>query len=429
MKEKELIDLYRRQMADKKASAPEGLWNDIARKLVVEEAWDAISNQLDEDTRKKGFWYVGRRAAAVAALISFGALSIWLLNRDGSEPRLAEQAEISVPSTSNTESSGSTDDPQVLTGESQNQLPVLTEIDSSVVASDQTATSPHNESKGIISQQQAASAEDQFSTVLASLREAYMPLPVITGIYDGAYITARSPGEAHTFLDLDDLNAFEGILADASANAGNLPGSFSLGITTAIKNTWLVNNETFEGFDRLNHNRTDLKFYPDIGINLHYQHNSRWGLETGLFLSSSTGQAYRQYIHGKYTHRNISLNYLQWELMGSHTTGNQLFRNSNAVSLKSVLGVYASTMNTATEVIEDNQFDVKSRYSEFDYGVVLGQYLQWSPAQRFVFAPGIHVKWGLSDIYRGGTQRPVNFSNTYNRSIEFRLNIYYTLGR
>jgi hypothetical protein len=230
-------------------------------------------------------------------------------------------------------------------------------------------------------------------------------------------------------LNLDDLNLSNGIVTYAFSNSNTPPGSFSLGITTAIKNTWLINNETFEGFDRLNHNRTDLKFYPDIGINMHYQHTQRWGLETGLFFSSSTGQTYRQYIHGKYTHRSISLNYLQFELMASHTTGNRLFQNTGSVRLKSMLGLYTSVMNSATEIIENDQFDVKPLYAGLDYGLVLGQYLQWQPARRIVFSPGVHVKWGLTDIYQGETNLPLNFSNTYNRSIEFRLNVYYTLGR
>ena len=428
MKENELIDLYRRQMANKKAAAPEGLWNDIARKLVVEEAWAGISDQLDKDTQKKGFWYVGRRAAAVAALISFGALSVWLLNRDVSESRMAEQTEISVPSLSDSESTESADEQQPLSGEALSQSPVLAALPVTVEY-EQAGIRSYKETEGIITPQQTSSAVEQFAPALPGLTVAPKPLPIQTSTYGDAYSVLQAAGKTPTLIDVDDLNVFDGTLADASSNNKNPFSSFSLGITTAIKNTWLINNETVEGFNRLNHNRTDLKFYPDIGINLHYQHNSRWGLETGLFFSSSTGQAYRHYIHGKYSHRTISLNYMQWELMASHTSGTRMFRNPNAVSLKSVLGFYASAMNSATEIIGNDQFDVKSLYSGFDYGIVMGQYLQWNPARRIVFAPGIHVKWGLTDIYRGGTHLPLNFSNTYNRSIEFRLNFYYSLGQ
>jgi hypothetical protein len=429
MTEKELIELYRRQMAEKKASAPEGLWTDISRKLLVEEAWDNISTELEKDSQKKGFWYFGLRAAAVAAIISFGVLSIWLLNRDITEPRLADETPITIPPPADSGSTGPEDNQQALAGETQSRTTYLAELPGTVI-SDSEETQPITETENLITPQQISSSEEQYTPALANIPEILIPLSAQTGMFGNEYLALRSPLEEKPIqLDIEDLNLSDGIVSYAFSNNINSPGSFSLGITTAIKNTWLINNETFEGFDRLNHNRTDLKFYPDIGINLHYQHTQRWGMETGLFISSSTGQTYRQYIHGQFTHRSISLNYLQWELMASHTTGKQMLRNTNAVSLKSLLGFYASVMNSATEIIENDQFDVKPLYSGLDYGIVMGQYLQWQPLRRVVFSPGVHVKWGLTDIYQGGVNSPVNFSNTYNRSIEFRFNIYYTFGR
>ncbi|MFN2396830.1 MAG: hypothetical protein ABR597_14215 [Bacteroidales bacterium] len=428
MTEKELIELYRRQMAEKKASAPEGLWTDISRKLVVEEAWDNISAELETDSQKKGFWYFGLRAAAVAAFIAFGALSIWLLNRDVNEPRLADETQITTPPPADSGSTPPEEDQQALTGDTQNRPSELAELPGTAVSIPDD-TQPITETEDFISPQQIASAEEEYTPAMANIPETLIPQPLQTGMYGIEYFVMQSSLKEPIQINIDDLDLSDGLVSYAFSNNINSPGSFSLGITTAIKNTWLINNETFEGFDRLNHNRTNLKFYPDIGINVHYQHTRRWGLETGLFLSSSTGQTYRQYIHGRYTQRSISLNYLQWEFMASHTTGNRILQNANPFSLKSLLGFYVSAMNSATEIIENDQFDVKSLYSGIDYGIVVGQYLQWQPARRIVFSPGVHVKWGLTDIYQGGTNLPINFSNTYNRSIEFRLNIYYTLGR
>lgn len=428
MTEKELIELYRRQMAEKKASAPEGLWTDISRKLVVEEAWDNIAATLEKDTKKKGFWYFGLRAAAVAAIISFGVLSLWLLNPGESEPRLAEETQITAPPPADTGSTEPADDQQPFTGDTRRQATELAELPVTII-SEPEDTQPVTETEDLIIPQQISSSEEEYTPALAYIPETLIPRPLQTGMFGNEYSALQSSSEKPIQIDLDDLNLSDGIATYAFSNRNTPPGSFSLGITTAIKNTWLINNETFEGFDRLNHNRTDLKFYPDIGINLHYQHTQRWGLETGLFFSSSTGQTYRQYIHGKFTHRSISLNYLQWEFMASHTTGNRMFQNTGTVRLKSMLGFYTSVMNSATEIIENDQFDVKPLYSGLDYGLVLGQYLQWHPIRRVVFSPGVHVKWGLSDIYRGGNDLPLHFGNTYNRSIEFRLNVYYTLGR
>ena len=428
MTEKELIELYRRQMAEKKASAPEGLWTDISRKLMVEEAWDNIAATLEKDTQKKGFWHFGLRAAAVAAIISLGALSVWLFSPGDSEPQMAEETQLTTPPPAETELTDPAEILQPFTGETQSRATDLAEY-SGTASTETEYSKPLTEPGDHTDPQQVSSFEEQYFPAMASIPDLIQPQTLQPEEYGKGNLALQPFLQRPLEINPDDLNLSKGIVTYAFPDNIKPSGSFSLGITTAIKNTWLINNETFEGFDRLNHNRTDLKFYPDIGINLHYQHNQRWGLETGLFLSSSTGQTYRQYIHGKFTHRSISLNYLQWELMASHTTGNRLFQNTGSVRLKSMLGFYTSIMNSATEVIENDQFDVKPLYAGLDYGLVLGQYLQWQPVRRVVFSPGMHVKWGLTDIYRGGNNLPLNFSNTYNRSIEFRLNVYYTLGR
>jgi hypothetical protein len=416
MTEKELIELYRRQMAEKKASAPEGLWTEISRKLKVEEAWDNIAATLEKDTQKKGFWYFGLRAAAIAALISFGVLSVWLLNPGDSETRLAEETHTTPAPPAGSESTDPAENLLPSTGETQSRATELAEY-----------PQPLTEPEDITEHQQIFSFEEQYLPALAGIPDPIQPQTLQPE--ENGNLALEPFLKRPLQIDWDDVNLSEGIVTPAFSKGITPPGSFSLGITTAIKNTWLINHETFEGFDRLNHNRTDLKFYPDIGINLHYQHTHRWGLETGMFFSSSTGQTYRQYIHGKFTHRSISLNYLQWELMASHTTGNRIYQNTGSLRLKSMLGFYASVMNSATEIIENDQFDVKPLYSGLDYGLVLGQYLQWQPVRRVVFTPGVHVKWGLTDIYKGGNELPLHFGNTYNRSIEFRLNVYYNLGR
>ncbi len=391
---------------------------------MVEEAWDNIEAELEKDPQKKGFWYFGLRAAAVAAIISFGVVTLWLLNRDVPETRLAEEPRITSPPPADTGSAAQAGEQPPLADPIQDPATKLAALPALV--SDPQDTQPIAEPGDSIAPQHPPSPGGPLTAALASFPETLTPRPIQPPVYGDAYLAKQSSLKKPVSMDVDELALQE--VADAFTNNIHAPGSFSLGITAAIKNTWLINNETFEGFNRLNHNRTDLRFLPDIGINLHFQYTRRWGIEAGLFFSSSTGQTYRQYIHGKYTQRSITLNYLQWELMASHTTGKQAFQNSNTVSLKSSLGLYASAMNSATETIENERSDVAPLYSGFDYGMLMGQYLQWQPARKIVFSPGIHLKWGLTDIYQGGTDLS-SFSNTYNRSIEFRLNIYYTPGR
>jgi len=437
MKEKDIIDLYRQQMENHSEQAPEGLWDDIANQLDVDEVWDNISVELDKDEQKKPLvfpWLL--RAAMIAGIVSMLGLAVWFGLPGGDDSQLAENP--SLPAVSDPENTNQTL-PQIFENaeivstqtdpddESTELLSDLSGFASNIISGSdsQTGTKENSGYDGQLTDSSANISQP------GNFSETLQEMPVVNAVILASQTDDRYPG----FI-VFAKTASDDFMTDALANSlgietgyNDIPGTFSLGFSSAVKNTWMFNSETFEGLNRLNHNRAGLKVYPDLGLSMQYLFSTRWGIESDIFFASVTGQLYHQYIHGKYTERNIALRYFQTELLASYTGRTRLFSQSRPLRLKSMLGMYSSRLYSARETIGNQNLDVRNRYQNMDFGLIAGQHVDFNIGENFIVSPGLRIKWGLSDIYSGSPQGFSSLSNTHNRSFEFRLNVYYRFSR
>ncbi|MFW5767130.1 MAG: hypothetical protein ACOCXO_02065 [Bacteroidota bacterium] len=422
MKEKDLIKNYRQQMDGYAENAPEGVWDNIADQLDIDEVWEHIADELEtgQKTRYLPLWW--KKAAMIAGVVSTIFMSYILFNLNMSGTQLAEQSEnqndeqvenipqdivddtypLEIPINDTTPNSTLNN---ILVEQSQQKatIPAIksTETDKNNLPASKTDHSNHNHF-----------AENDVNSLFANVN-------IPSEDFSRKNISTVFP---NLHKDIALYNPAEYL---HSSNDLSQTSSFAVGFSSAIKNTWLFNRETLEGLDPLHHNRAGIQIYPDFGIALQYFHNDRWSFETDMFLSSATGQVYRQYINGHYTERNILLRYFQGEMLAGYSSGVMNWAGTQPLKLKTVGGFYISRLNSATETISGLETDIAERYQNMDAGLVLGQHIDWQISKRLSVSPGLRVKWGLSDIYRGANS-PNTFANkTHNRSFEFRLNFYY----
>ncbi len=434
MKEKDIINLYRQQMENHSEQAPEGLWDDIANELDIADVWGSISAELDQEEKKKSVifpWLI--RAAVLTGIVSMLGIDVWLGLPDNDKSQLTDNSSLPVVRDSdNSNESGAlisdnfgesfllTESAGASVGSSPNKPD-----DNSSVSAGQNVTAENagyetEQSRNSLSFAEAGNLSETLQALPAQ-RDLLLALQD-NNVYPDFIVFAKPDSEDYA------LDALAGSLG-FQAGYNDIPGTFSLGLSSAVKNTWMFNSETFDGLNRLNHNRTGIRIYPDLGISMQYLFSPRWGIESDIFFASVTGQLYNQYIHGKYTERNISLRYFQTELLASYTGKTFLFRQSNPMRLKSMAGIYSSRLYNARETIGNQQLDVRDSYQNMDFGLIAGQHVDFTVGENFIISPGFRVKWGLSDIYTGSPQGFSSLSNTHNRSFEFRLNVYYRFSR
>lgn len=199
---------------------------------------------------------------------------------------------------------------------------------------------------------------------------------------------------------------------------------WSTGITTAIKNTYLLNAETIEGYTPEALNSSQVTILPDFGFNLQYAINKRYILESNLFFSSSSKQSSNTYNFGEYVSKEVDLNYFATEFIIKQNGKNQLFPGKRIIR-RNLAGIYVAQLKSATETITSNSNDVKTNYASFDYGLLLGQEIEIRSKGPIKVSAGLSLKYGLPNIYTGNDNIPANLNKTHNGSIEFRIGIAY----
>lgn len=418
MNEKDLINLYKKQLSQSQEKAPDGLWSDIERKMDIEEVWDNISERLEADRKRKFYWLLPAQAAGIAGIIVLTGLAI-------SELQIFNRSEQMIAGGSNEIHVGPNDTIQPIT----EAMP----YSGFALAEPSTAVEPDNQADNDIAHSNLLAAEIDAHIAATDpaeiIRETEIG-PLLSHIPASVYTAAENIIIAG--VDDNQVDDFAPLLLDSEIGqtaANNFfipkPYGLSLGITSALKNTWLMNTETALALEGHNGSRTELNFFSDFSLSLRYDISSRWGVKGNLSLSSNTGQSYQQFIYGRFSHRDIELNYMHIDLAATHRHRNTSLIGPLQFGHRTSLGMYFASLNHAHETIAGIKQDVTLHYRNSDYGIVAGHELDIFLHPRFAISPGLFVNWGLPNIYAGQHNiiSPVN--RTSNFSFDFRVAVYY----
>jgi len=201
-------------------------------------------------------------------------------------------------------------------------------------------------------------------------------------------------------------------------------GRFYGGVITTFKNTWLLTQETFNGLRPESLNTTEFVVFPDAGLSLGYVFTDNWSAQAEAFLYSSTGQKYHDYIFGRYGRKKIVLRYSTLAFRTRYKiTGKGYIPNRSSFSFTA--GSYLSFLHNADQVINKEVSKVKSDYSRFDFGIMLGGEFELNLNEYLSVAPGLNLTLGLTNIYKGNGNTEGNLGRTHNGSAGFQLSIYY----
>ena len=423
MDENQLISQYKEELAQSAEKAPAGLWDDISRKMDLDEVWEGVATNLEEEKRKGGFWWINRGVAAAIAILLVSSLSVWFVSNLSSP-----EAEFAVTETEQTAPAreGET--------EETSEAPIPTRQPEFTIAI--TGSSDREEAIQEITETAIASLQEQDDTFqdenqfLSDLQESTLAYvssaPDLLITATTSLLTTGRPSlqEMSTHSLQDEEIEYELSLPDT--DAGN--GMLALGFTTAMKNTWLFNHETFQGFNPGSGSRTNVQIYPDVAVSLRYLLSERWKMESSLSFSSSAGQSYEQYIYGRYSQRDITLNYFHAEILAGYQHRKRWVVRSNAISHGTSLGLYYGVLNAANESIAGEKEDISTLYRKDDYGIVTGHNFNIPVIGNLMFSPGMYITWGLPNIYQGEYTLP-SLKRTHNRSVELRFSLYYNFSR
>jgi hypothetical protein len=215
-------------------------------------------------------------------------------------------------------------------------------------------------------------------------------------------------------------NSYIGGYRFASINRGRVSG----GLITSFKNTWLLNQETYDGLKSESLRTTKIVFSPDVGVSLNYSFNKSWLLQADAFLYSGTGQRYQEYIYGRYSRKSITLRY---SMIAFSVKYRSQVNNGSVIpsSINLFAGGYLSVLHRAYEKINTNVENIASQYRKFDTGIRLGAEYEFQFTTGLSIAPGVFMTLGIPNIYKGDIYIPGYLRRTHNGSAGFQLAFYY----
>ncbi|WP_439181497.1 hypothetical protein [Carboxylicivirga taeanensis] len=419
------------------------VWSQIENELDIDEVWGKINTELDEKKQRPLFaMFRYRVAAAVILFLLALSATLYLFTDRLTQPLMAKKHQYIE------QRHGASTNEETMTGES-NRLPAAGGANVNQPKSAGSALSTFNTKNDRTTTSQREELDAAEKNVLISSKESSdlanipiqlsgsLALPETFAMLKAKDAFIDVPGgvdlEEAVKIYEPEINNTYWIAAFASpanrnTSSEELPfdrkdSKWTTGLITAVKNTYLLNQETLEGFSSSGMNSSKLSFQPDLGINVQYALNQRYILETNIFLKSSAKQSSNFYSYGEYVSKEMQLNYMASELLVKQNA-KKSYLNDKLIR-RNVAGVYVGHMNSATEMVRNESLDITSKYAALDYGVLLGQEFELRSKGPIKVSTGISIKYGLPNVYKGDANVPENFNRTHNASLEFRIGLAY----
>jgi hypothetical protein len=208
---------------------------------------------------------------------------------------------------------------------------------------------------------------------------------------------------------------------------------FYAGGICSVNNVWLLNQLTFDGLKGNSLSDTKIGMGYSYGISVGYNIVSHWSGEVNWYINSKHGQTYNIYNEGRYTSREINMNYTIINLSFKHRNEGYNYRLHAPRSNNFVIGFNAGFLKNGENksVYELNSLseDIGISYYSNDYGLRIGYEYEIIAFKKLIISSALLGDIGLKNIYKGYTVLPgIGINNeTYTASLGVNLGIKYLI--
>ena len=488
----DLSKIYREFVEKGKQLPPEDLWENISNQLDIEDSWIEISNRLDVvqvwnnvsheldagivAAQKSSFintWY-GKSLLTILSGTVLVLLSLFIgnrLNLPDTQIALNPESQVQVNEDANKKS----DSPKELaTLETISKNEIKSETNENLLGLDETINPVLKPEKVSVKEIIRQSDNDILTGDIVDSQSLVSPPPsdkkpgnlppqvLETGslqsvalvynevensrfdessrssaVYEEVRLNPILPMNNQDIKLGNHRNELEQALKEGSSVIAlsekmngqmTYPRIWRLGFTINGSNNWLMNQETFSGFDASELNTTILDFSTHWELVADIPLYRKWWIRTTAFGQNPTGQRYKTYYEGTYSSKDIELKYAGINLLAKHKSFAS-WLGTQRVSFNTSFGFYFNVLWSAEETIGTASMDVPDQYKTTDYGLVFGHEIEFQAWDRISLAPGFKLNWGIPNIYEGDDKIPSSFKTTHNGSIELTFGVYYLIVR
>lgn len=200
-----------------------------------------------------------------------------------------------------------------------------------------------------------------------------------------------------------------------------------IGNSFTLSNTWLLNSDTYNGFDKNNLNQTNFSFGNAYAALLGYSFSNKYTLQTEWLINNKQEQNYIIYCEGKQLQKQIKINYTNFNLLIKKKGNERTLKNKWPVTLNYIAGIQYGRIKSISRTVNDKTKSITHRYKKNNYSIILGAEYQLTIKQLWMVSAGIRADIGLRNIYAGTSKIPASFNRTYNSSLGVNIGVSYII--
>jgi len=204
--------------------------------------------------------------------------------------------------------------------------------------------------------------------------------------------------------------------------------SFIVGIAFANANTWLLNNDTYNGLKAGTLSRTVFSYGKSYTVLIGYNLSNKYCLQTEWVINNTHHQKYVDYKQGHEVSRDLKVDYTQLNVLMKKKNEAYHFGNKLKTSFNFLAGLNYSYVKSFTEQTDESVNSIKNDYRNNQYNLILGLEYQVFIRQSWIVSSGIRTNIGLQNIYKGTSTVPSGFNKTYDSSLGLNVGISYQIN-
>ncbi len=200
-----------------------------------------------------------------------------------------------------------------------------------------------------------------------------------------------------------------------------------VGLVHSFTNTWIVNNDTKNGFDENSLIQNQSGYTNNFGITGALSLKANSALVTELFVLDKYVQGWDQYSEGKYFNKTLELNYIKLALLYQYKIKQSPYRTIPS-HWTVMAGPYGSILKNYEA---SNDFDhalTLSKFSRTDFGIRVGLG-QEKEFKSIVLGYGICLNQGIQNIFMGDSYASRDFNSTRTSAWGSYLNVKYRFSK
>lgn len=186
---------------------------------------------------------------------------------------------------------------------------------------------------------------------------------------------------------------------------------FTIGAIGTLDNTWILDATTREGFSETSLVSNETSFGSSYGLYLDYSLPRNFSLSADVYINSTLKTRNYFYQDGNYIKRETRLEYYKFALQANK---NIPFGRRKINAFHSGFGGYYSILQNEYDQLGAN-VENKNYYLNADFGLKLELGHQIN-INRFVVSYGVHLDYGMYNIFRGTEEINATLNKTNNLS-------------